>query len=178
MSFRAKLVVICAISTSRNSIFPGRCRTQINHRIGLPSLKRALYFITRLGGFLFCLAAFGGDGISRTYKYKGFDTYGYLRVEGVIAICVDARNKVKGDWILRVLDREKLKELGPQDGSGKIGGKSNGEGVFINLNPLVFGDNIYLDGKFSSANKINGKWTRYGYYTGKMKKGSFKMVRN
>lgn len=141
--------------------------------------KRAICFGIQLFCFLFSFAAFGANEIARTYNYKGFDTNGVLLVEGVITLRVDETNKVQGEWKLQVLDKEKLKDLGPQDGSGKITGHLKEDRIFLNLNPAVFGDNIYLDGKITRANifKINGKWGRYGYYAGKLIDGNFEMTR-
>jgi hypothetical protein len=155
------------------------CRMQTNDRINLLLLKRAFCFGIQLYCFLFCFAAFGANEISRTYNYKGFDTNGILLVKGVIILRVDETNKVKGDWKLQVLDKGKLKESGPQDGSGKIVGQLKGDSIFLNLNPDVFGDNIYLDGKVTKANifKINGKWGHYGYFAGRLNEGNFEMVR-
>ena len=131
-------------------------------------------------GFILCCSlAFGAETISRTYDYKGFDTNGNLLVTGVITLLVDETNKVKGDWKLQILNRDRLKELGPQDGTGKIGGHLEEDHIFLNLNPAEFGDNIYLDGKVTKADifKINGKWGHYGYYAGKISEGNFEMVR-
>ena len=152
---------------------------QTNDRINLPPSKRAFCFGIALGCLLFCLAAFGANEISRTYGYKGFDGNGNLIVEGIITLRVDDTNKVQGDWKLQVLDRDQLKKLGPQDGTGKIGGQLKGDNIVLNLNPEVFGDNVLLEGKVTKADifKINGKWARYGYYAGKMTEGNFEMVR-
>jgi hypothetical protein len=142
--------------------------------------KRAFGFGILLGCLSFCLAAFSAE-ISRTYSYKGFDTNGTLLVTGVITLRVDDANKVTGDWKLQVLDKTKSKQLGQQDGSGKIGGKLNGGRIFLNLNPDPgdFGDNVYLDGTITTANifKINGTWGHYGYYAGKIIEGNFEMAR-
>jgi hypothetical protein len=157
------------------------CRMQTNHSIRLRSLKRAVGFGLLLCSFLFCFAAFGAGEISRTYQYKGFDADGKLVVQGTITLRVGETVKVTGDWKLRVLDKENLKKLGPQDGSGKIGGELKGGRIFLNLNPDPhdFGDNIYLDGEVTQGDifKITGKWGHYGYYAGKIIEGRFEMVR-
>jgi hypothetical protein len=152
---------------------------QTKDRINLLPLNRALCFGIQLYCFLFCFAAFGASEIARTYDYKGFDTNGNLLVEGVITLRVEETNQVKGEWKLRIIDRDRLKELGPQDGSGKIVGKLKGETVILNLNPAVFGDNIYLEGEVTKADiyTIKGKWGHYGYYLGKINEGKFEMVR-
>jgi hypothetical protein len=148
-----------------------------NDRIVPPVLKRTVCFGI-LYCFLFCLAAFGAGGVSRTYNYRGFDTNGNLLVAGAITLLVDESVQVKGDWKLQVLNRHRLKELGPQDGSGKIIGQFKGDGFFLNLNPDIHENNIYLDGKITGADifKINGKWGYYGF-EGKLFEGTFEMVR-
>jgi hypothetical protein len=157
------------------------CRRQTNARIKLlpPTLKRALCFGIQLSCFLFCFAAFGANEIYRVFNYKGFDTNGNLLVSGVITLRLDGTTKVTGDWTLQVLDKSRSKEMGPQDGSGKILGQLKGDRIFLNLNPGVFGDNVYLDGEVSQANifKIKGKWGRYGFYSGKIIEGDFEMLR-
>ena len=147
-------------------------------RIKLPPLKRAFCFGIQLYCFLFCFAAFGADEISTTYNYKGFDTNGNLLVKGVITLRLNKTIQVKGDWILQILDKNKLVELGPQDGSGKIVGQLKGDRIFLDLNPEQFENNIYLDGKVTRVNvfKISGKWGLYGF-VGKLKEGKFEMVR-
>ena len=152
---------------------------QMNYRINLLPLKRALGSGVQLCCLWFCLAAWGANEISGTYDYKDFDTNGTLLVKGVITLRVDETHRVKGEWRLRVMDRNRLKELGPQDGSGKIGGQLKGENILLNLNPEVFGDNIYLGGKFTKADifTISGTCGRYGYYLGKITEGNFEMVR-
>lgn len=150
---------------------------QTNHRISLLSLKR-VFFGIQLGGLLFCLAAFGADEVIRTYDYKGFDTNGNLRVSGVITLRFDGTVQIKGDWKLKVLHKDKLKEAGPQDGSGKISGQLKEESIFLNLNPHQLNNNIYLDGKVTDANnfEIKGRWGYYGF-VGKLNEGNFEMVR-
>jgi len=151
---------------------------QTNDPINLLPLKRAFCFGIQLYCFLFCFAAFGADAISRTYNYKGFDTNGNLLVEGILTLRTDETIQVKGDWKLQVLDQNKLKELGPQDGSGEIVGQLKGDRIFLNLNPDQYENNIFLDGKVTKANvfKISGKWGFYGF-VGKLNEGIFEMVR-
>ena len=146
--------------------------------INLLPLKRAFCFGIQLCCFLFCFAAFGGDEISRTYTYKGFDTNGNLLVEGVITLRSDETIQVKGDWKLQILDKNKLVELGPQDGSGKIVGQLKGDNIFLNLNPDQYENNIFLDGKITKTDvfKVSGKWGLYGF-VGKINEGNFEMVR-
>jgi hypothetical protein len=154
-----------------------RDRMQTNDRINLPPLKRAFWFAIQLYCFLFCLAL-GASELSRTYQYKGFDTNGNLLVEGTITLRVDETIQVKGEWKLQVRDRSKLKELGPQDGSGKITGQLKGDSIFLNLSPEEFENNIFLDGRVTKSDifKITGKWGYYGY-VGKLNEGNFEMVR-
>ena len=127
---------------------------------------------------LFSLAARGADEISRSYDYKGYDSASNLVVQGTITLHVDDTNNVKGEWKLQILDRSRLRELGLQDGTGKLTGSLKGDTILLSLNPQ-FGDNIYLTGTVTKADifKINGKWARYGYYAGKMTEGNFEMVR-
>jgi hypothetical protein len=145
--------------------------------INLPTLKRAFCFGVQLCCFLFCLAAVGADDIARTYNYKGFDTNGNVLVEGVITLRLEETIQVKGDWKLQILDKNKYKELGPQDGSGKIVGQLKGDTIFLNLNPDQYENNIFLDGKVTKADvfKISGKWGLYGF-VGKLNEGNFEMV--
>jgi hypothetical protein len=151
---------------------------QTNRRINLPSWKRAFCRGLVLYGFLVCLAVSGAAEISRTYDYKGFDTNGNLLVTGVITVMVEDSVQVKGDWKLQILDRSRLKELGPQDGSGKILGLLTGDRIFLNLSPDEYENNIFLDGRVRKSNvfKITGKWGYYGF-VGKLNEGSFEMVR-
>lgn len=151
---------------------------QTNHRVNLSPFKRGLSLGILLGGLWFCWTALGAEEILRTYDYKGFDTNGVLRVSGVITLRLDDTVKIKGDWKLQVLHRDKLKEAGPQDGAGKIVGQLKEDSIFLNLNPGQIHDNIYLDGKVTSANysEIKGKWGHYGF-AGKVNEGAFEMVR-
>ena len=141
-------------------------------------VNRAFFFCLQLYCFLFCLAAFGAGEISRAYHYKCFDANGVLLLEGVITLRVDETVQVKGAWRLQALDKNKLKELGPQDGYGRLVGQLKGDSIFLNLNPAEFENNIYLDGKVTRANifKISGKWGYYGF-VGKLNEGNFEMVR-
>ena len=72
-----------------------------------------------------------------------------------------------------------MKELGPQDGTGKITGHFDGDTLILNLNPEAFGDNVYLYCKVTKADlfKIKGKWGHYGYYDGKIFQGILEMDR-
>jgi hypothetical protein len=142
------------------------CCVQMKNLIHLLRLKHAFRFGIYLYCFLFCLAAFGAGEISVTYSYKGFDTNGSLLVTGDITLHLGDTSKVNGDWTLQVLDKSRLKELGHQDGTGKIVGTLKSDNsIVLNLNPEEFGDNIYLNGKVANANvlKISGKWGHYGY---------------
>ena len=151
---------------------------QTNHRINLLPFKRALSLGLLLGGLWFCRAVAGAEEILRIYDYKGFDTNGVLQVSGVITLRLDDTVKIKGDWKLQVLNRDKLKEAGPQDGSGKISGQFKEDTIFLNLNPDQVQDNIYLDGKVTDAkySEIKGKWGYYAF-VGKVTGGNFEMVR-
>lgn len=150
----------------------------MNHRINLWLLKSAFALGLQLVGLLFWGAASGAEEILRTYDYKAFDTNGVLRVSGVISLRLDGTVKIKGDWKLQVLHRDKLKEVGPQDGAGKISGQKKEDGIFLNLNPDQIHNNIYLEGKAASADnfEIKGKWGYYGF-VGKVYEGTFEMVR-
>lgn len=151
---------------------------QTKDRINLLPLKRGFCFGVQVYCFLYCIAAVSAGEISQTYNYKGSDTNGNLLVEGVITLRTDETIQVKGHWNLKVLDKNKYHELGPQDGSGEIIGQLKGDRIFLNLNPDVYEDNIYLDGKVTKANifKISGKWGYYGF-VGKLNEGNFEMER-
>ncbi len=133
--------------------------------------------------FLACLRlvgpTLGADDLSRTYDYRGFDAKTNLLVEGTITLLLNPSNRVSGNWTLQVFDKEKLKKIGKQDGVGQISGFVQKERIFLNLNPGVFGDNVYLDGRVSKLNlfKIKGTWGHYGWFVGKMDEGKFEMTR-
>lgn len=129
-----------------------------------------------LGCFLFCFSAFGNGGISGTYVYQAFDANGNLLVRGVVTLRLDQTVQVTGSWKLQTLDKNKSREHGPQAGAGRIVGQSNGEKVFLNLNPDQYDNNIFLDGRKTTMVKISGKWGYYGY-AGKLNEGNFEMVR-
>lgn len=147
------------------------------HRIRLLKSKRAFCLGALLGSLLFCAAAVGAEETIRTYDYKGFDTNGVLRVSGVLTLRADDTVKLKGEWRLQVLHTDKLKDYGPQDGTGKISGQIKEEGIFLNLNPGQIHNNIYLEGKVTSTNNaaIKGNWGYYAF-VGKVKEGPFEMV--
>jgi hypothetical protein len=141
----------------------------LNRRLGLGILLVCLFF---------SFAASGTNEVFRTYDYKGFDTNGNLLVSGVITLRLDGPTQVKGTWKLTVLNKDKLRELGPQDGSGKILGQLKDDSIFLNLNPDQFNSNIYLESKVARANmfQIKGKWGYYGF-VGKLNEGNFEMER-
>lgn len=143
----------------------------------LPRFKRAFAVRVLIAGLLFCAATAGAEEVVRTYDYKGFDTNGVLRVSGVITLRLDDTVKLKGDWKLQVLQGDKLKEAGPQDGVGKVSGQLKEDGIFLNLNPGQIHNNIYLEGKVTSTNNsaIKGKWGYYAF-VGKVNEGLFEMV--
>lgn len=147
------------------------------HQFMLPRFKQAFAVRILIGSLLFCATAAGAEEVVRTYDYKGFDTNGVLRVSGVITLRLDDTVKLKGDWRLQVLQGDKLKEAGPQDGVGKVSGQLKEDGIFLNLNPGQIHNNIYLEGKVTSTNNsaIKGKWGYYAF-VGKVNEGLFEMV--
>lgn len=151
---------------------------QTKHEINLPRFKRMFSVGLVLGGLWLGATAVGAEEIVRTYDYKGFDTNGVVRVSGVITLRLDDTVKIRGDWRLQVLHSDKLKDYGPQDGSGKISGQVREEGIFVNLNPGQIQNNIYLEGQVTSTNNyaIKGKWGYYAF-VGKVNGGNFEMVR-
>lgn len=151
---------------------------QLKHEINLPRFKRMFSVGLVLGGLWLGATAVGAEEIVRTYDYKGFDTNGVVRVSGVITLRLDDTVKIRGDWRLQVLHSDKLKDYGPQDGSGKISGQVREEGIFVNLNPGQIQNNIYLEGQVTSTNNyaIKGKWGYYAF-VGKVNGGNFEMVR-
>jgi len=152
---------------------------QTNDRIHPFPLKRAFCFGLLLYCLLFRFAALGANEIVRVFDYRGFDSNGVLVVRGTITLRLNETDKVKGDWNLQILNRDREKELGKQDGAGKISGYLRNESIFLNLSPGTLGDNVYLDGKVTKADifKIRGKWGRYGFYDGKIIEGNFEMAR-
>ena len=157
---------------------PIQSRARPNSPINFSALERAFGFGILLCGLLSWGATVFAGEISRTYDYKGFDTNGTVLVKGVVTLRFDDSVQVKGNWTLKILDKNKLKELGPQDGSGKVTGQTKGDTIFLNFNPDLYDNNIYLDGKVSTANifRITGKWGYYGF-VGKVNEGNFEMVR-
>jgi len=145
----------------------------------LPTPRRALCIGIYLCCFLWCVAAFGGAELIRTYDYKGYDTNGNLLVTGVITLhVIDKEIPVKGSWRLQILDTKRFIETGPQDGVGKVVGQMQNDHIFLNLDPDQFENNIYLEGAVAKASifKIKGKWGYYGF-VGKVNGGNFEMVR-
>ena len=148
-----------------------------NDRIHFSRLSRALRFGIRLYGLFGCLAALGAGEVVHTYDYTGSDTNGNVVVKGNITLSVDETNRVNGFWNLKVIGVYTPKAMGRQDGTGKVVGRVNGDSIFLNLNPDMVDNNIYLDGRIAEANiaKINGTWGYYGF-PGKVNEGDFEMV--
>jgi hypothetical protein len=115
------------------------------------------------------------------YQYTGYDKGGVKLVEGQLSITsVESRRvqseeqiQVKGNWQLnKVGDQERI---GPQVGAGElIGSIIKGE-LYLNLNPNMADNNVFLRGTIEGK-RFHGTWSFKGY-AGAINEGTFGAIR-
>ena len=138
-------------------------------------MKYALRLVVEICGLFLCVCCFAADQTQTTYLYKGFDTNGTLVVEGILNLGINTTNRVQGDWNLHEVKPNKMKPLGPQLGSGKLVGQTNGDKIDLNLNPGWADNNVLLDGQVTTTN-IFGTWGYHGF-AGKIVGGKFEAAK-
>ena len=94
-------------------------------------------------------------------------------VRGTLVIQLDASNHVSGFWVLEQTDPE-ARMIGPQVGEGTLVGGMDGPEIWMNLNPEMADNNVFLRGVLSGGD-INGQWEFVGF-PGVLNRGTFQAV--
>ncbi len=111
-----------------------------------------------------------------TYNYSGYDDQGGLVVTGRLYLFAqeDSAHDL-GTWNFQRAGSS-TNNIGPQIGSGFLDGSiSDATNLFLNLNPNVFDNNVYLNGTLSS-NTLSGIWYWEGI-AGTRATGTFSAVK-
>ncbi len=110
---------------------------------------------------------------SGTYLYTAYDTNHVTVVTGLITINAQDSLHVTGSWQLRCAPGRN--DLGPQSGTGTLGGQFHDTTLALNLNPGWVDNNVILVGSHH-GNRYAGTWRWIGF-PGELNHGSFTATR-
>lgn len=107
------------------------------------------------------------------YDYTGYDSTGHKIVEGWITMNFQEESRITGEW---KLEKTGESEKGNQFGKGNLEGSYDTTHVWINLNPGIIDDNVYLNGELKNGT-YQGSWF-WGTFAGVSNHGTFKAVKD
>ena len=107
------------------------------------------------------------------FEYQGFDTSGTQVISGWLKIDFTDSNLLRGTWNLSKIGDPP--NIGHQVGEGRLEGSVEDSELWINLNPGVVDDNVYLVGELE-GNEIEGNW-HYSTFVGAINGGPFKAIK-
>jgi hypothetical protein len=87
------------------------------------------------------------------WQYSAYSTQGTLVVTGCLSIISIQSNEVSGTWSFGYTGQPQPHPVG----EGRFDGSLSGSSLFLNLNPGVNDDNLFLDGKLT-GNHYQGTW--------------------
>ena len=116
----------------------------------------------------------GAEVPKDAYIYEAYDISGNMIIYGWFELVEDGLTFYSGDWNFE--ETYNSSSQGPHHGSGKLKGSKNGNIIFLNLNPGMVDNNIFLSG-LMSGDVIDGTWT-YSGYAGNLASGKFHAVKN
>jgi hypothetical protein len=109
----------------------------------------------------------------QTFYYKSYDLNHNLIVHGWLEIKFSNSDEISGTWNLQKVGNPE--DIGPQVGTGElIGGLTNKDSIWIELNPEYIDNNLQLCGKYKIST-ITGKWI-WSSYAGITNQGYFNAV--
>lgn len=108
------------------------------------------------------------------YAYMGYDSIGIKIVEGWISFDFVDSTTISGEWELDKIGDPK--NIGPQVGTGQLGGNVQNSQIYLNLNPNFIDNNIFLASPYDN-HKLEGEWT-YAGFPGVINYGSFVAEKN
>ena len=103
------------------------------------------------------------------YAYTGYDSTGVKIVQGWIKIIFEDSTHISGEWELEKIGNPQ--NIGPQVGSGNLGGIMVNDQLHLNLNPQYIDNNVILTCPYSDQ-KLLGQWI-YAGFPGVINYGSF-----
>ena len=110
---------------------------------------------------------------SGTFKYLAFDTIGTLIVSGWMTINIKDSTHITGEWHFNKIGNPQ--NIGHHTGDGSlVGGFDNGQ-LYINLNPNIVDDNVFLNGQLQITT-YSGTWIWSGF-PGLLNRGNFQAMR-
>ena len=92
---------------------------------------------------------------------------------GWLSLDTTASNPINGQWSLEGIGDPDV--IGPQDGNGTLQGWLTGDTLWVNLQPQIFDNNIYLSGSFQ-AEQFSGIWL-FATAAGLTAEGTFEAIR-
>ena len=107
------------------------------------------------------------------YAYTSYDSSNVPIVSGWFTLINSDSAHVTGEWHLKATGG--ALRIGPQSGDGKLVGGTNGDRLWIELNPQVRNNNLQLNGVFSKES-LTGQWTWISN-EGIANQGSFRAIK-
>ena len=113
------------------------------------------------------------DGPKGSFSYTAFDSTGTAVVSGWFTMVKLDSISFSGEWHFKQIAESH--ELGPQVGIGSLVGGNQGTVVWINLNPQMADNNVFLQGKLMD-DVYKGEWM-WSTFIGPTTGGRFTAVR-
>ena len=89
------------------------------------------------------------------YSYSAYDSVGFKVVFGWFQLSYSDSSNIYGEWYFYPVGNPQ--SIGPQIGEGEFVGGIDEERIWIELNPKMRDNNVFLSGSFYSG-KYQGKW--------------------
>lgn len=124
--------------------------------------------------FLISCSGKNQDVPEGAWAYMGYDHLGTQIVDGWFRIEEEDSILINGSWRFDRVGEEM--DIGPQIGSGQFTGGIEAERIWMNLNPNMADNNVFLSGNMN-GDRITGSWTWSGF-AGPIASGSFSAEKN
>jgi hypothetical protein len=107
-----------------------------------------------------------------SFQYKAYDTLGVAVVQGWLTLNISDSSHVDGEWHFTQVGTPK--NVGPQNGDGRLQGAFHDSTLSVNLNPQFVDNNVDLTGRYDGKT-FKGEWIWSGF-PGKLGIGWFTAV--
>jgi hypothetical protein len=116
---------------------------------------------------ILCMILFAGcqatpeAPVLKAYDYTAYDAKGNIVVTGTLQLH-QTGGDVTGQWVLEPASGIKFADIGPQSGSGELGGSTRDRTVILNLQPGTIDNHVILRGRFQDR-LFSGSWQYVGF---------------
>jgi hypothetical protein len=117
------------------------------------------------------------EGLAGRFAYRAFDGRGDLLLVGTITLQAVEDSRLAGTWEIRwAVGADTTAIVGPQVGTGTLGGRVGPDQTLIDLNPGWADNNVYLFARTAGDGDLTGRW-QHSTLIGPVAEGRFELRR-